>query len=340
MASVRRMHRDLEAGEVLVVPLRRVVLREADHLAVDRREERDRPARLSQPWRSWPAASSSVRGCSHGESTCAHGVLHLDVRTYVVEVVCAEPVELHASRMIPSKPHRYWLFSRSAAARRRRTPTAAAADRRRRRRTGPSATAAGCRRAPTPTRCSAHVSRWMWSGPKLKTRPPSTKVSMVSLPTARLCSTQRAADDRDGTGGDVVVVEAGVVLGGPAQQPHVDVGVAVAARRRPGCRRRTRGGARHELGPAERGTTPASAARPRRGRGPGRVVEGQVALRAGVACAGRYVDHGGAHATASISVDRPGPRSCPSVHPAPGAGCRRGSPGSPRRRGATRTGSA
>ena len=38
---------------------------------------------------------------------------------------------------------------------------------------------------------------------------------------------QRAADHGNGSGRDVVVVEAGVVLRGPAQQPDVDVGVAV-----------------------------------------------------------------------------------------------------------------
>ena len=47
---------------------------------------------------------------------------------------------------------------------------------------------------------------------------------------AQVVLDQLAGDDRDGAGGDVVVVPPGVVDGCPAEQPDVDVGVAVQGR--------------------------------------------------------------------------------------------------------------
>ena len=57
---------------------------------------------------------------------------------------------------------------------------------------------------------------------------PALDTSRRSRCRRRGCARAGCPRHGDGARGDVVVVEAGVVLGGPAQQPDVDVGVAVS----------------------------------------------------------------------------------------------------------------
>ena len=67
----------------------------------------------------------------------------------------------------------------------------------------------------------------MWSGPKENDVPGGDPALAGSVGEGEVVLDQLAGDHCDRAGGDVVVVPAGVVLGGPAEQPDVDVVVAV-----------------------------------------------------------------------------------------------------------------
>ena len=67
----------------------------------------------------------------------------------------------------------------------------------------------------------------MWSGSKENEVPARDPALAGAVGEGEVVLDQLAGDDCDRTGGDVVVVPAGVVLGSPAEQPHVDVVVAV-----------------------------------------------------------------------------------------------------------------
>ena len=67
----------------------------------------------------------------------------------------------------------------------------------------------------------------MWSGPKENTLRRRDPCLDHLAPDGEVVLEQAALDHGDRARRDVVVVEAGVVLGRPAQQPDVDVGVTV-----------------------------------------------------------------------------------------------------------------
>ena len=67
----------------------------------------------------------------------------------------------------------------------------------------------------------------MWSGPKEKEVPAPTRALAGAVREGEVVLDQLAGHHGDRTRGDVVVVPAGVVLRCPAEQPDVDVVVAV-----------------------------------------------------------------------------------------------------------------